>query len=53
MVQDEKIRVKAIKACKTYGKDYKLSCPICGSIATARKDKGIGVLFSCLGCKKM
>lgn len=53
MVCDETIRKKAIRACKTYGTDYKLSCPICGGIATARKDKKNGlVIFSCKGCKK-
>lgn len=53
MVCDETIRKKAIKACKTYGRDYKLPCPICGGIATARKDKKNGsVMFSCKECKR-
>lgn len=53
MVHDETIRKKAIRACKTYGTDYKLSCPICGGIATAHKDKEVGVvLFSCSECKR-
>ena len=53
MVQDKKIRVKAIQACKTYETDYKFTCPVCGSNATARKNKKVGmVLVLCPGCKR-
>lgn len=53
MVCDETIRKKAIRACKTYGTDYKLTCPICGGIATAHKNKEVGmVTFYCPRCNK-
>lgn len=45
MVQDKKIRVKAIQACKTYDTDYKFTCPVCGSNATARKNKKVGMVL--------
>ena len=53
MVRDEMIRKKAVSACKTYGPKNKFICPVCGSVATAQKDKQVGMmLVECPGCPR-
>lgn len=50
MDQDEKIRRAAIRACKSYGWQYKFRCPVCKEMAAAEKSVNGFIMISGCGC---